>query len=80
VSGQKYDWWVFSTAVRDGVLMLECRLTGSFGIVRDPSRQEWSDAYHAPSKPYRWEGSNERVETIREGPAPKGHHQYLKPL
>jgi len=69
MSVQKYDWWVFSTAIRDGVLMLECSITGSFGIVRDPSKEEWGEAFHAPSNPYHWQGGDDRVEIVRTGPA-----------
>ena len=57
-----FDWWVFSTALRDGVLMLTCKKTGAYGIVRDPTKKEWSDAFFAPSNPYRWQGGHHRVE------------------
>ena len=58
----KYCWLVFSTALNDGVLMLICENTGSFGIVRNPTRREWEDAFDAPSKPYRWKGGYDLVE------------------
>jgi len=45
------EWVVFSTALRDHVLMLECAKTGAFGIVRNPTKKEWGDAFHAPSEP-----------------------------
>lgn len=64
---QKRDWMVFSTAISDGVLMLECQITGAFGIVRNPSKEEWSEAFHAPSNPYRWQGGDDRVEVVNEG-------------
>lgn len=50
----KHDWVVFSTALAEGWLMLQCVSCGMHGTVDDPSKKEWSDAYHAPSKPYRW--------------------------
>ena len=59
------DWWVFSTALEDVVLMLECRNTGAYGIVRNPTRKEWREAFYAPSKPYRWT-QPERVEIVSE--------------
>jgi hypothetical protein len=59
------EWWVVSTAIVDVVLIVECRLTGAMGIVRNPSRSEWSDAFDAPSKPYRWMESA-RVHVVRE--------------
>jgi len=57
-----FDWWVFSTALCDGVLMLTCKKTGAYGIVRDPTEEEWNAAFHAPSNPYKWRGGDERVE------------------
>jgi len=50
----KHEWWVFSTALKQGWLMLICDLTGATGSVRDPTSEEWSKAFYAPSKPYRW--------------------------
>lgn len=63
-----HHWVVFSTAIREGALMLECVVCGSFGTVDDPSKQEWSKAFDAPSKPYRWH-DGDRV-TVRGGPQP----------
>jgi hypothetical protein len=51
---QQHEWWVFSTALREGWLMLYCETTGQTGSVRDPSKEEWAKAYNAPSNPYRW--------------------------
>ena len=34
--------------------MLYCEETGATGSVRDPSKEEWSAAFSAPSNPYRW--------------------------
>jgi hypothetical protein len=48
------DWWVYSTAVGDGVILVENRTTRQRGVVRDPTREEWGAAFHAPSNPYRW--------------------------
>lgn len=47
-------WVVFSTALTEGWLMLQCVRCGRHGTVTDPSKQEWSDAFHAPSAPYCW--------------------------
>lgn len=58
----KNDWWVYSTAIAEGVLMLQCKVTGAKGIVTNPSEEEWNEAYHAPSKPYHWTGGEDRVE------------------
>ena len=48
------DWWVYSTAVAEGAILVENRATGQRATVRDPSREEWDAAFHAPSAPYRW--------------------------
>lgn len=60
------DWWVVSTAIQEVVLIVECRQTGAIGIVRDPSLDEWKEAFDAPSNPYRWP-SHSRVEVLRRG-------------
>jgi hypothetical protein len=52
--GTEHEWWVFSTALYEGWLMLYCDKTGKTGSVRDPSKEEWSRAFTAPSDPYRW--------------------------
>lgn len=48
------DWWVYSTAVADGAILVENRTTGQRATVSDPSEEEWGAAFHAPSNPYRW--------------------------
>jgi len=58
------EWVVYSTAIEDRVLMLECANTGAFGIVRRPTKKEWAAAFYAPSHPYRWTGGDARVEII----------------
>ena len=54
------DWWVYSTAIEDKVLLVECRKTGERGYVADPTLDEWRNAFHAPSNPYPW-SDNVRV-------------------
>ncbi len=49
-----HEWVVFSTALAEGWLMLQCVECGLMGTVEDPSSQEWSLAFHAPSRPYPW--------------------------
>jgi hypothetical protein len=66
-----HEWMVFSTAVIECVLMLECAKTGAYGIVRNPTKEEWREAFYAPSDPYRWEGGDDRVES-----PPKPRHGY----
>jgi hypothetical protein len=55
-----HEWVVFSTAIQDVCLMLQCVICGAHGSVDDPTAEEWSEAYHAPSHPYLWT-ANDRV-------------------
>ncbi|MCD0459568.1 hypothetical protein [Roseiconus lacunae] len=49
-----HEWVVFSTAIDDGCLMVQCVNCGAHGSVDDPSPEEWSEAFHAPTHPYLW--------------------------
>jgi hypothetical protein len=49
-----HEWVVYSTALTERWLMLQCVRCGLHGTVEDPSAKEWSEAYSAPSRPYRW--------------------------
>ena len=51
---QHHEWVVFSTALKERWLMLQCAKCGILGTVGDPSEEEWSVAFHAPSRPYSW--------------------------
>ncbi len=55
VDNREHDWWVYSTAVEDHALMVECRKTGHRGYVQYPTPEEWRKAFHAPSGPYPWD-------------------------
>ena len=48
------DWWVYSTAVGSGTIMVECRNTGRLGVVKQYTSKEWGDAFYAPDTPYPW--------------------------
>jgi hypothetical protein len=50
----EHVWIVFSTALREVCLMVECPECGAFGTVDDPTLEEWSAAFYAPETPYRW--------------------------
>src|SRR5262245_56911678 len=69
VSGRGHEWVVYSTALREGWLMLQCVECGAMGTIDDPAPEEWSAAYDAPAIPYRWHDST-RV-TEREYAAPR---------
>lgn len=57
----EHEWVVFSTALAEVSLLVRCVVCGARGMVDDPSEAEWSEAFHSPSKPYRWvDGSRVR--------------------
>ena len=64
----KHEWVVYSTAVGDRVILVECNC-GLRGVVEEPSKAEWGEAFYSPSKPYRWTGGNDRV--CISNPCPK---------
>jgi hypothetical protein len=58
----EHQWMVFSTALKEVCLMVSCARCRMFGVVEDPTAEEWKEAFHAPSSPYRWH-DNSRVVT-----------------
>jgi len=52
-----HEWVVFSTALQEHWLMLQCVACGQHGVVEDPTRKEWCRAFSAPARPYRWRDS-----------------------
>ena len=71
-----HEWIVFSTALRDCSLMLQCVECGAMGSVVDPSEEEWSEAFHAPSRPYRWQDGDEgHREGLRGTLCDQGHRR-----
>lgn len=49
-----HEWVVFRTALQERLLMLRCVECGAMATVNDPTKDEWSEAFHAPSRPYKW--------------------------
>jgi hypothetical protein len=49
-----HEWVVYSTALAEGWLMLQCVECGLMGTIEEPSLEEWRQAFHAPSRPYPW--------------------------
>jgi hypothetical protein len=49
-----HEWVVFSTALQEVCLLVECVECGAFGTIDDPSEEEWCEAYYAPDEPYGW--------------------------
>jgi hypothetical protein len=64
-----HEWIVFSCALSEVWLMLQCIVCGAMGTVDDPTKEEWNEASYSPVKPYIW-SDNSRV-TIRDETAPK---------
>lgn len=50
----KHHWVVFSTALKQVCLMVQCVECGAYGTVDDPTAEEWKDGFFAPDHPYRW--------------------------
>jgi len=67
VQDHEHEWVVFSTALQEGCIMVQCVQCGLHGTVVDPTREEWSAAFCAPSKPYRWPDYS-RVTVMQNGP------------
>ena len=66
-SQSNHSWIVFSTALEDRCLMLNCKDCGAMGTVADPSSEEWGKAFEAPCKPYLW-NEESRVSIRQTGP------------
>ena len=60
---QDHEWVVFSTALTEGWIMVQCVECGAHGTVDHSTKEEWSKAFYAPEEPYLWE-DNSRV-TLR---------------
>ena len=65
----EHEWVVYSTAMKDRWLMLQCVECGAMATVDDPTKEEWGQAFHAPSRPYRWT-DEARVHVRHEPPCP----------
>ncbi len=65
---EQHEWVVFSTALAEGWLMLQCVRCGTHGTVNDPTSDEWSAAFYAPDQPYQWK-DDARVTVRGKGPA-----------
>lgn len=57
-----HSWQVVSTVLSEVALQTQCKRCGLYGSVPNPSEEEWSKAFDAPSSPYDWL-EPERVET-----------------
>ena len=57
-----HEWVVYSTALREGWLMVQCVECGAVGTIHDPSAEEKSEAFYAPARPYRWQDNTRVIE------------------
>lgn len=55
-----HEWYVFEKTPGDRCLMLECSRCSAYGIVTDPTKQEWIEADNSSLNPYLWK-HNKRV-------------------
>lgn len=55
-----HEWVVYSTSLQDGSLEVHCNKCALLGSVPNPTKEEWSKAFDAPSNPYPW-SENDRV-------------------
>jgi hypothetical protein len=55
MSSCEHEWVVFSTALTEVWLMVQCVNCGLHGTVDDPTKEEWNRAFDAPDHPYRWD-------------------------
>jgi hypothetical protein len=62
VCSNGHEWVVYNTALREGWLMTQCVNCGAMETIDDPSPEEWSAAFHAPSRPYHWSDSTRVTE------------------
>lgn len=52
--GNSHEWFVISTSLSEGWLILHCKKTDKIGYIKNPSKKEWAEAFCAPENPYRW--------------------------
>ena len=64
-----HEWVVYSTAILGRCLLLQCVECGALATVDDPTTREWSEAFRAPSRPYRW-ADEARVHVQCQPPCP----------
>ncbi len=67
----EHEWVVFSTDLTNVFLMLECVECGASATVNDPTQAEWAQAFHASSRPYRWD---DRRRVVIRG---RGIHRHV---
>lgn len=71
-----HEWVVYSTILKENYLLVQCVKCGMIGTVQDPTADEWSAAFYAPSVPYQWMESGrvkeEQAAALRVAPKQPG--------
>jgi len=56
-----HDWEVYSTVIEGHAILVRDRKSGLRGSIDNPTPEEWSRAFHAPSEPYLWHDASRVV-------------------
>lgn len=56
----KHEWYVFAVTHEKKSLLLQCRKCKMYGVVNNPTKEEWKEAEKVEKGPYMWE-DNSRV-------------------
>jgi hypothetical protein len=75
---KNHEWEVFSTAIAERWLMVQCLDCGLHGTVNDPTKKEWTEGFSAPTRPYRWH-DQARVVIHDEHPKSRPGAQNMTP-
>ena len=66
MSPHVHAWVIYSTALCPPVIEARC-WCGAAGVIEEHSREEWKEAFHAPSSSYAWTGLPSRVRVTKDG-------------
>ena len=62
-----HEWFVFTTFLSEVWIGVQCINCGVLGAVKEPTKTEWGEAFHAPGNPYRWSHGDDRVTVDPQG-------------
>ena len=60
----EHDWVVYSTAVEDVVILVECAKCQARGYIAEFEPGEWHQAFWAPSFPYGWRDASRVISPV----------------
>lgn len=58
---EELKWMVYSTVLASRAILVQRVDTKERGSIYDSTKEEWGEAFHAPSSPYLWKGGDERI-------------------